>query len=158
MERNRPFVNMEKVLDLWVQLMKIVLRLNNFVQYIFNFLVFCLNWSWNVIWSKVTKINKHNISKLMSKSLSKYLYALSVLRRFTYLTARFSAVSKRNVHWVVLKHRHVFYCVDIGTYCCVFITLLQIRIAAVHNSNIWGLCLKVNALSCWKYALQQTQP
>ncbi len=39
-----------------------------------------------------------------------------------------------------------------------FITLLQVCIAAVQNSNIWGLSLKVNALSCWKYALHQTKP
>ncbi len=51
----------------------------------------------------------------------------------------------------------LFY-VDIGTYWCVFITLLQKRIAAVHKSNIRGLSLKVNALLCWKYALHQTQP
>ncbi len=75
-------------------------------------------------------------------------------QRFMYLTARFAEVSKRNVHWVALKHRlnmwtlaH-FYYVDIGTYCCVFITLLQKRIAAVQNSNIRGLSLKANALSC----------
>ncbi len=83
-----------------------------------------------------------------------YLCALSVWHRFTYLTAHFAAVSKRNAHWVALKHRlntwtlaH-FYYVDIGTYCCVFITLLQIRIAAVQNSNIRGLSLRVYALSC----------
>ncbi len=52
----------------------------------------------------------------------------------------------------------IFYYVDIGTYCCVFVTLLQKHIAAVQNSNIQGLSLKVNALSCWKYALHQTQP
>ncbi len=93
-----------------------------------------------------------------------YLCALSVRHSFTHLTERLAAVSKRNVHWVALKHRlnmwtlaH-FYYVDIGTYCCVFITLLQVRIAAVQNSNIRGLSLKVNALSCWKYALNQTQP
>ncbi len=40
----------------------------------------------------------------------------------------------------------MFYYVDIGTFCCVFITLLQKRIAAVQNSNIRGLSLKVNAL------------
>ncbi len=51
-----------------------------------------------------------------------------------------------------------FYYVDIGTYCCVFITLLQKRIAAVQNSNIRGPSLNVNALSCWKYTLHQTQP
>ncbi len=81
-----------------------------------------------------------------------------------YLTAHFAAVSKINVHWVVLKHRlntwtlaHIYY-IDIGTYCCVFITLLQKRIASFQNSNIRGLSLKVNALSCWKYALHQPQP
>ncbi len=74
--------------------------------------------------------------------------------RFTYLTAHFAAVSKRNVHWVALKHRlnmwtlTCFYYVDISTYCCVFIMLLQKRIAL----------LKVNALLCWKYSLHQTQP
>ncbi len=51
-----------------------------------------------------------------------------------------------------------FYYVDIGTYCCAFIMLLQVRIMAVQNSNIRGPSLKVNALSCWKYALHQTQP
>ncbi len=40
------------------------------------------------------------------------------------------------------------YYVDIGTYCCVFITLLEVHIAAVQNSNIRGLSLKMNALSC----------
>ncbi len=50
------------------------------------------------------------------------------------------------------------YYVDIGTYCCVFITLLEVHIAAVQNSNIWGLSLKMNALSCKKYAQHQTQP
>ncbi len=44
-----------------------------------------------------------------------------------------------------------------GTYCCVFITLLQKRIVAVQNENIWGLSIKCNALSCCKYALHQTQ-
>ncbi len=53
-----------------------------------------------------------------------------------YLTARFAAVSNRNVHWVAIKHGlnmwtlARFYYVDIGTYCCVFITLLYVRIAA----------------------------
>ncbi len=81
-----------------------------------------------------------------------YLCALSVRHRFMFLTARFAAVSKRNVHWVALKHRlntwtlaH-FYYVHIGTYCSVFIKLLQERIASVQNSNIQGLSLKVNAL------------
>ncbi len=107
------------------------------------------------------------------KNLS--LCALSVHHRFTYLTAHFAAVSKRHVHWVALRHRlntwtlARFYYVDIGmyccvfyvdivTYCCVFIMLLQVRTAAVQNSNIRGLSLKVNTLSCWKYALHQTQP
>ncbi len=55
---------------------------------------------------------------------------------------------------MALKHRlntwtlAYIYNVDIGTYCCVFITLLQKRIAAVQNENIPGLTLKVNALSC----------
>ncbi len=40
----------------------------------------------------------------------------------------------------------------------VFIMLLQKRIEVVQNSNIRGLLLKVNALSCWKYALHQIQP
>ncbi len=59
-----------------------------------------------------------------------YLCALSVRHRFTYLSARFAAVSKRHVHWVALKHRlntwtlARFYYVDIGTYCCVFIMLI----------------------------------
>ncbi len=107
---------------------------------------------------------KHNIFSATWSHKNTYLCQLSVRHRFTYLTARFTAVSKRNVHWLALKHRlntwtlARFYYVDIGTYCCAFIKLLQKRIAAVQNSNIWGLSLKVNALSCWKYALHQTQP
>ncbi len=62
---------------------------------------------------------------------------------FTYLTAFFAAVSKRDVHWVALKHRlntwilaH-FYYVDIGTYCCFYyVATGRLRIAAVQNSNI----------------------
>ncbi len=83
-----------------------------------------------------------------------YHCALSVRHRFTYPTAHFTAVSKRNVHWVALKHRlntwtlARFYYLDIGTYCCVFLTLLQKLIAAVQNSNIRSLSLKCNALSC----------
>ncbi len=79
-----------------------------------------------------------------------YLCALSVRHRFMYLTARFTTVSKRNVHWVALKHRFNtwtlahFYYVDIGTYWCVFIKLLQKHIVSVQNSNIQ---LKMNALS-----------
>ncbi len=74
--------------------------------------------------------------------------------------------------FLLCRYRYIllcFYYVDIGTYYCVFITLLQVHIAvfitllqvhiaAVQNSNIRGLSLKVNALSCWKYALHQTQP
>ncbi len=44
------------------------------------------------------------------------------------------------------------------TYYCVFIMLLQERIKVVQNSNIQGPLLKINVLSCWKYALHQTQP
>ncbi len=94
-------------------------------------------------------------NKLTWSHKNTYLCALSVRHRFTYLTARFTTVSKRNVHWVALKHRFNtwtlvhFYYVYIGTYCCVFITSLQKRIAVVQNSNIRGLSLKVNALSCW---------
>ncbi len=83
-----------------------------------------------------------------------YHFSLSVRHRFTYPTARFTTVSKRNVHWVALKHRlntwtlARFYYLDIGTYCCIFITLLQKLIAAVQNSNIRSLSLKCNALSC----------
>ncbi len=82
---------------------------------------------------------------------------------FTYLTARFAAVTKRNVHWVALKHRlntwtlaH-FYYVDIGTYCCIFMKLLQKRNAAGSEFIYPGSFPKMNALSCWKYTLHQTQ-
>ncbi len=74
----------------------------------------------------------------------------------------FAAVSKRNIHLVALKYRlnmwtlaH-FYYIDIGTYCCVFIALLQKRIAAVQNSNIQDLSLKVKLMLY--HALHQTQP
>ncbi len=77
-----------------------------------------------------------NVSTCSHKNM--YLCALSVWHCFMYLTAHFAAVSKRNVHWVALKHRlntwtlaH-FYYVDVGTYCCVFITLLQKCIAAAE--------------------------
>ncbi len=42
------------------------------------------------------------------------------------ILCHFAAVSKRNVHWVALKHRFNtwtlahFYYVDIGTYCCFY--------------------------------------
>ncbi len=102
-------------------------------------------------------------SDVIVPPLYTYLCALSVRHRFTYLTVHFAAISKRNVYWLALKHRlytwtlaRFYY--DIGTYCCAFIMLLQVRIAEIQNSNIRGLSLKVNALSCWKYALHQTQP
>ncbi len=119
-------------------------------------------------WSRHTHTHTHAHAHAHTKPTwshkNMYLCALSVWHRFTYFTARFAAVSKRNVLWVALKHRlntwtlARFYYVDIGTYCCVFIALFQVRTAAVQNSNIRGLSLKVNALSCWKYALHQTQP
>ncbi len=93
-----------------------------------------------------------------------YLCALFSETIFTYLTARFTAVTKRNAHWEALKHRFStwtlahFYYIHIDTYCCVFITLLQERIAAVQNSNIQGLLLKMYVLSGWKYALHKNQP
>ncbi len=51
--------------------------------------------------------------------------------------------------FLLRRYRYILLC---------FITFLQNRIAAVQNSNIRGLSLKVNALSCWKCALHQTQP
>ncbi len=53
--------------------------------------------------------------------------------------------AKAQVRYVNLG---TFYYVHIGTYCSVFITLLQVRIAVVQNSNIWGPLLKMNALLC----------
>ncbi len=81
----------------------------------------------------------------------------------TYLTARFAAVSKWNVRCVALKRGfntwpwqvHHYHYVDIDTYCCVFTALLQVCIGMVHNSNIRRVLLKVIALSCWKYPLNQ---
>ncbi len=65
-----------------------------------------------------------------------YLCALFSEAVFTYLTARFATISKRNVHWVALKHRF-------NTWTLAhFITLLQERIAADQNSNIQGPSLK----------------
>ncbi len=49
------------------------------------------------------------------------------------------SVAKTLVQYVTLA---CFCYVDIGTYCCVYITLLQVRIAVVHNSNIGGCCWK----------------
>ncbi len=85
-----------------------------------------------------------------------YLCALFSETVVTYLTASFAAVSKRNVHWVALKHTFntwtclyyvqyfvlYLYYVHIGTYCFVFIKLLRERIAAVQNTNIRGPLLK----------------
>ncbi len=69
--------------------------------------------------------------------------------RFTYLTARFTAASKSGAKTQVqYVNPGTFNYVDIGTYCSVFITLLQVHIAMVQNSNIRGLSLKANALSC----------
>ncbi len=48
--------------------------------------------------------------------------------------------------------------VGTGMYSCVFIMLLEVRIAAVQNSKIQGVSLKINALSSWKYPLHQAQP
>ncbi len=46
-----------------------------------------------------------------------------------------------------------YYYIDIGTYFSVLKC-----IGAVQNLNIPGLSLKMNALSCWKYALHPIQP
>ncbi len=70
---------------------------------------------------------------------------------------RISVSSVFNIYQYVTLARCQCY-VDIGTDCCVSITLLQVRIAVVHNSNTRGVSLKVNAELCWKYPLQQTQP
>ncbi len=59
-------------------------------------------------------------------------------RCITYLTARFAAVSKRNIHWVALKHRlHTgtlarFYYVDIGTYCCFYYVAIETYCAGLE--------------------------
>ncbi len=89
--------------------------------------------SYNLIICRKKSLLNH--TKIMDVNTSYWLE----FYRFTYLTARFAAVSKRNVHWVVLKHRlsmwtlaH-FYYVDIGTHCCVCITLLQVHIVVVQN-------------------------
>ncbi len=79
-----------------------------------------------------------------------------------YYTLRGSFKVKRPVSGAKMRFQyislaHICY-VDISTYCCVCITLLQVRIAVVHNSNIWGVSLKVNAPSCWKYPLHQPNP
>ncbi len=104
-----------------------------------------------LIWAKHIK-NEMKITNWSHKNT--YLCALSVRHRFTYLTARFAAVSKRNVHWVALKHRlntwtlaHFYYSRYRYILLC-FYRCYRNCIAAVQNSNIRGLSLKVNALSC----------
>ncbi len=94
-----------------------------------------------------------------------YLCTLFSETVFTYLTAHFTAVSKVNVQWVALKHRFNtwtlthFITLIIGKYCCVFITLLLVCIAAVQNSNIQGPLLKsMLYLSCWKMPYTKPNP
>ncbi len=59
----------------------------------------------------------------------------------TFLIACFAAISK----WIVRECRRNTrpvswpWHVGTGTYCCVFIMLLEERIVAVQNSNIWGV-------------------
>ncbi len=79
---------------------------------------------------------------------SKYISAAPLLRTLLHVL-RFKmkrpvSGAKTRVQYVTLAH---FCYVYIGTYCCVCITLLQLRIAVVHNSNIRGESLKVNGLS-----------
>ncbi len=64
--------------------------------------------------------------------------------------------AKTRVKFVTLAR--IFY-IDIGMFGCVCITLLQVglRIAVVHNSNIGGVSLNVNGVSCWKYPLHETK-
>jgi len=104
----------------------------------------------------LSKVNSLSCSRNQSEMIwafsatwthkNSYLCALFSETIFTYLTAHFAAVSERNVHWVVLKHRFNmwtlahFYYVHIGMYCSVFIKLLQECIAAVQNSNIRDRC------------------
>ncbi len=79
-----------------------------------------------------------------------------------YCTFHGSFKVKRQVSGAKPRVRYVtlacFCYVDIGTYCCVCITLLQVRFAVVHNANIGGVSLKVNAVSCWKYPLPKPNP
>ncbi len=69
-----------------------------------------------------------------------------------YWTLRHSFKEKCPLSGAITQVKYVnpdtFYYVDIGTYGCVFITLLQVHIAVVQNSTIRGLSIKVNALSC----------
>ncbi len=95
-------------------------------------------------------LNNYYFTTWSHKNL--FLCALFSETVFTYLTAR---LPQFHIHWVALKHglntwtlAH-FYHVDVGTYCCVIIKLLQERIVAVQNSNIWGPLLKIYVLSCW---------
>ncbi len=66
-----------------------------------------------------------------------------------YCTFRGSFKVKRPVSGAKTRVQYVtlacFCYIDIGRYCCVSIMLLQVRIAVVHNSNIWGMSLYVNA-------------
>ncbi len=79
-----------------------------------------------------------------------YLCALSVRHRFMYLTARFTSFKEKcPLSGAKTRVKYVnpgMFFVDIGMYCCVYTTLLQERIAAVQNSNIRGLSLKVIVL------------
>ncbi len=91
---------------------------------------------------------------------SKYISAALLLRTLLHVRGSFKVKcpvsgAKTWVQYVTLAH---FCYVDIGTYCCVCITLLEVCIAVVHNSNIQWVSLKVNALSSWKYPLHQTHP
>ncbi len=65
------------------------------------------------------------------------------------------SVAKTQVKYVntgkflLCRYRYILLC---------FYYVASESIVAFPNSNIRGLSLKVNALSCWKYALHQTQP
>ncbi len=86
-----------------------------------------------------------------------YLCALSVRHRFTYRTARFAAVSKRNVHWVSLKHRlntwppASFYYVDIAVFLLCFYRYV-LRRFRIQISGVYRYKLMLY------HALHQTQP
>ncbi len=87
-----------------------------------------------------------------------YLCALSVRHRYT---ARFTAVSKRNVHWVELKHRlntwtpARFYYVDIAVFLLCFYRYVLRR----FRIQMSGVCPKKLILyHVYLYALHQTQP
>ncbi len=89
----------------------------------------------------------------MTQAHSKYVPLNTFLQHHYYVpycTFRCSFKVKRPVSgtktWVQYVTLARFCYVDIGTYCCVCITLLQARIAVVRNSNIRWVSLKVNAL------------